>query len=357
MAKLFSSVFLCLFLLFGIIITTPSAAYAHGVGGIDATKSNAKVSKITPNLRGVNVETVENGQRLKISLKGAADAFVLGVDGELYIRISKNGVYINQLSPTRVINQSTSNVSLSNLDAQFKSTSNDPNTKPKWKKVSSNSFYIFHDHRAHYMGSVPKGTTNLGTSTLPLKVDGKVYDIEIVFFSKSSTSPFIPFTILFTAFLFIFVIAWTKRELCLRIFNKKVAIISLFIISLFETMHVIGYLSFSQRKFFNEVGGSFYSIALIILSFICLIKLLGSNKLWKECLHANAPLLSATGFIGIVAGCLIEYKNVIYPYPATIFSSGLTKVLIISIGIFSALIFATSVVNIKSVSSSQVPIE
>ena len=83
------SSYIVAFVLF-ILLITPSNAFAHGIGGATSSDSNARVIKIVPNSKEFSARTVENGQRLEITRKSKNDLFVLGVDGEQYLKFSSS---------------------------------------------------------------------------------------------------------------------------------------------------------------------------------------------------------------------------------------------------------------------------
>src|SRR5690606_8421557 len=105
-------------------------------------------------------------ERVELTRTNNADVVVLGVDNEPYILINEKGVFENAKSATRLINQSTSKGYSKSSLKEFYETSDDPEQPPSWKKVSSSQSYRWHDHRAHYMGTIPSGAIDLGTSSL-----------------------------------------------------------------------------------------------------------------------------------------------------------------------------------------------
>lgn len=144
-------------------MSQPTRADAHGIGGVEPSTSSAHVTSVDPATQDFAIISIENGSRVKLRKLGNTDIIVLGVSSEPYIKISSQGTFLNQKSATRLINQSTSgSTTAQNETKEFAQTSDDPNTPPVWKKVSSSDTYRWHDHRAHYMGSTVANASLLG---------------------------------------------------------------------------------------------------------------------------------------------------------------------------------------------------
>ena len=78
---------------------------------------------------------------------GADQVIVLGYDGEPYLRLDGDGVWENERSPAVGLNAERQQGEPAG-DA-------DPKAEPSWRKLSGGDTVLFHDHRAHWMGSQP----------------------------------------------------------------------------------------------------------------------------------------------------------------------------------------------------------
>lgn len=341
---------------FGIVIAitlalslfSPTRADAHGIGGLEASDTSASVVSVLPSTSAFSITSIENGARVRIAKKGSQTVYVLGVDGEDYIRITHAGTYINQKSATRLINASTSSSkSSTELASEFAHTSSDPHAKPEWKKVSSGQQYTWHDHRTHYMGTVPSSVTLLGTNTLPIRVDNKQYVATFKFTTAATPMIALPFLILGLFFLGVFLMCICMRSRFISIMNKPFTLTVLIIMTVLEFAHVVSYMKFSQQSISSEVASCIYGIALIVLTFTSVVKIVRSHLPWSEVLKNKAPLLCATGFVGLAAGTIIEYRTLIDPFPASTLSPGVARWGIVILGCLSSLIFAVGLINIK----------
>lgn len=344
-----------IFVTASMILSSPSRADAHGVGGIGPSNTTAKVTTIQPKSDDFKAESIENGNRFKITKTQSTDIVVLGVDEEQFLLFDNSGVFVNKKSATRLINQSNSTTkSVEALKREFEATSSDPNEKPVWEKLSSASSYAWHDHRSHYMGTVPKGITNLGTSQIKVKVDGEIHTITIEFNSRSSSFPYF----LLIAFLIGLILVGATSYFFTNVFVRKYTqipvTISLVAIIALESIHIFGYSVFSQRSMMSDLSSSLYGIILLLLAITSLIKVSKNRNLdWDSKTTKLAPLLSATGFVGLSAGALLEYKILVDPYLPTVFPAWIAKFSVITIGILSAAIFALGIANIKHPSNSE----
>ena len=329
----------------------PTRADAHGLGGLEPSETTAKITSIKPASKDFTIESLENGERIRLTQKSARDLIVKGVDNEPYIRIAVDGTYLNQKSATRLINGSKSDHHMSDeLKEEYAKTSGNPLTVPEWKKISTSRNYTWHDHRTHYMGSVPNGVTNLGSNELVVRVGQVDHAITVAFRSVSTPYSGTLFILLGLVFCSIALMAIFARAKFITFMNRYVTCSLLAIIGVSELTHILGYMSFAQQSVSSEIASSLYGIIFILLVLSCLYKFLtpaSRRKSWAQNLQSHAPLLCVTGFIGIAAGTLIEYRTLTEPYPATALSPLLTRTLIVCVGCLSAAIFALGLIHIK----------
>lgn len=351
------SLFLIAICTFFVVALAPVRADAHGIGGLGPSNTTAKVISINPPTSAFKADVIENGDRFKITRTTDKTIIILGVENEQYIKLDDNGVFLNERSATRLINESTTaTISKKDLDIKYAKTSSDPNETPVWQKVSSASSYIFHDHRTHYMGSVPDGNVELGTNELKLKVGNINHTVTISFHSSKITFPYVPLIALGLGLLLIIIFILLFRERFISLFNQPVTIVVLVLLVVFETIHVIGYSLFVQNSFMEEISSSIYSITIIFLSLACLYKMRKQKKRernWNKTLKAISPLLAATGFIALAAGSLSEYESLYFPYLATVLPTAFSRFMILMVGYLATLILALGLMNIKHLENIQ----
>lgn len=354
-----SVILICSILIYSIFTITPASA--HGVGGLEPSKTEAEVTSIEPKTTEFKAESIENGRRFEITRLGAKELIVLGIESEPYIRMNEEGVFLNKKSATRIINQSSSSTkSIDELKDEFSVTSSDPDAKPSWYKVSSSDTYAFLDHRTHYMGSVPEGVSDLGSNQLDVKVGNQIHVITISFHAKQTTFPYLSILLLFGICIGIAIFALRNKNGFKKIISRRICAIFLAIIAVSETLHIVGYMKFAQQSFASELSGAFYGILLIALAIASLLKILNKKarqRSWNTTVRAHAPLLSITGFVGLSAGAIIEYQALIYPYPATSLSPFVTRLLIICVGSLSTAILMLGIGDIKQSEHNEEPMK
>ncbi len=132
----------------------PAAAEAH-FGGARPSNYHSYVVSISPKVPVVAIKTIEQGDRVEASNPTSTPLVVYGYSHQesgpkdQYLKISKNGVWVNTKSPAYYLNRTLLGTSeppegATNVDAP-----------PVWEKVSDQSSYRWHDHRAHWMSTDP----------------------------------------------------------------------------------------------------------------------------------------------------------------------------------------------------------
>jgi hypothetical protein len=131
------------------VLAAPAAAFAHG--GIDkAGYSNyrTRVQSLTPAVAGISVRAVGVDGSVRISATAAHTVIVLGYDNEPYLRLDASGVAQNLNSPATYLNR--------RLNAQVDVPANaTANARPDWRLISRSHAVTWHDHRTHWMGTIP----------------------------------------------------------------------------------------------------------------------------------------------------------------------------------------------------------
>ena len=120
-------------------------ASAHTVAGTGATNFKTTLTK-KPAIEFLRVKVIEAGSRMQASYTGTEPVYVLGYQGEQYLRIDKRGVFENLVSPATYINKTR--------NGNNPPGSADPRKTPQWHKISSGHVARWHDHRIHWMGGV-----------------------------------------------------------------------------------------------------------------------------------------------------------------------------------------------------------
>jgi len=127
-----------------VLLLPASPAAAHSVGGVGATNFRTTLSALTPAVPGVTLRVIENGSKLELSNTTGTDVVVAGYSGEPYARVGPAGVFLNDNSPATYLN--ADRYSSVPVPAGV-----DPKGPPRWRQVSGDPLFRWHDHRVHWM--------------------------------------------------------------------------------------------------------------------------------------------------------------------------------------------------------------
>ena len=119
-------------------------AQAHVGGGTAGSNFDGRVLAVTPAMPGVSVRILSFGDDLEVVNPTGTEVQIPGYSDEPYLRIGPDGVWRNRNSPATYIN----------LDRYARTTlpvNADPQAAPDWQQVSTDSQYVWHDHRTHWM--------------------------------------------------------------------------------------------------------------------------------------------------------------------------------------------------------------
>lgn len=131
-----------------VVLGTAAPAGAHGVGGPQPTNYRTDLVGLRPPVPGVQVRTLDFGDRIELANTGAGPVLVLGYEGEPYLRITRRGVWENERSPAVFLNRSA-------IPRAAAPAGYDAQAPPRWRKRSDGNRWRWHDHRAHWMEERP----------------------------------------------------------------------------------------------------------------------------------------------------------------------------------------------------------
>jgi hypothetical protein len=136
--------FVALLLVVPVAMAAPASAHTR------AQASSNYESRIVaaPALAGVAWRLYTGGEYLEVTNHGPQELLVLGYEGEPYLRIGPEGVFENRNSPATYLNaERYADVALPPRA--------DATTEPVWTRVADGATWAWHDHRVHWMSSVP----------------------------------------------------------------------------------------------------------------------------------------------------------------------------------------------------------
>lgn len=149
-------------------LLAPAAAFAHSgqTGGTDYRSS------ITAVPTGVTARVIGGDDRLEITRTTAKEVVIMGYGGEPYLRLDTQGTWENRNSPAVALNDARQTSEAIPAAAT--------RIAPDWVQTGTGTSVVFHDHRAHWMGSQPPATVRADPTqeqvlyawVVPVAVDG-----------------------------------------------------------------------------------------------------------------------------------------------------------------------------------------
>lgn len=127
-------------------VATPALAH-NGTGG-DSSDYQIRITGYTGDPSGIALRIIELGDRVKLTRSSAAVVYVLGYEGEQYLRLDADGVWENSNSPASYLNADRFAATQPPKSVTAEST-------PSWIQLSAGDTVRWHDHRAHYMSTTP----------------------------------------------------------------------------------------------------------------------------------------------------------------------------------------------------------
>jgi hypothetical protein len=136
-------------MLVAVVFGPAQPAFAHGGNGGATSDYRIEVTGFQGDASGIEVHPVELGNRMELVRTTAKEVQIPGYDGEPYIRLGADGVFVNLNSPAYY----------TNLDRfarkPIPTTATDTAT-PNWQKLSDGTSVRWHDHRTHWMDTTPR---------------------------------------------------------------------------------------------------------------------------------------------------------------------------------------------------------
>jgi hypothetical protein len=276
------------------VVASPDRADAHGIGGIRPSNYETLVLSVRPSVPGVEVTSVDLGDRLQLRNTTGTDVTVLGYDEEPYLRVGPRGVFENRRSPAVYLNRSrTTSTPVPKLA--------DPKAKPEWHRVDDGATVRWHDHRAHWMGrtdapavQADPGVTHLVQPfVVQLRRGGEAITVKgaVRWIPGPSPWPWIGLALL----LAVVVVALSRTRLAVAAVGTTLAVVALS-----ETAHVVGGWGGTTVAAGTKLAASVYAVGGIAVSILALVWLL------RRGLDAAAPLVLVAGLFLALAGGLAD---------------------------------------------------
>ncbi|MCL4293280.1 MAG: hypothetical protein KJ056_09670 [Acidimicrobiia bacterium] len=252
----------------GTVAVGATPAYAHGAGGAQPTNYKTTISRISPKVEGLRVRPVDFGARLELTYTGPGTVTVEGYDGEPFLRVGRGGVFRNERSPATFLNRSS--VPAVAPPARF-----DPEAPPEWRRVSTGRTVRWHDHRAHWMASEPPDAVKADPWYCQVVIDG--WEVRLLHGDRRVTvtgdvtwfpppRPWRWAAVVAAATVAVVGAGLTRRW-------PAVLLVALAVLSVTETLHLVGALRFGVEPVTTRFASGVYSFGAIAASAVAAIGL------------------------------------------------------------------------------------
>jgi hypothetical protein len=136
-------------LLAAVVLGPAQPVFAHGGNGGASSDYRIEVTGFEGDHSGIEVRPVELGNRMELVRTTAKDVQIVGYQGEPYIRLGTDGVFVNTNSPSYYTN-------LDRFARKPIPVTATPAATPEWVKLSDGNSVRWHDHRTHWMDTTPR---------------------------------------------------------------------------------------------------------------------------------------------------------------------------------------------------------
>jgi hypothetical protein len=276
-----------------LVVTLASPASAHGTAQVPATDYDVQVRSITPDVAGLRVRSVDDGNRVELDNDTEAEVLVLGYDNEPYLRVEPEGVWRNRRSPATYWNRQQNQQVITSAPP----TGYDASKPPVWERISDGHVVRWHDHRVHYQGSAPSG----GARTvlrweLPLRQAGHSVTVagDVRYLPPPSPTPYLVYA------------ALVAVVLCLGGRTKRwptVLLVTLVLLLAGAALQLIGEWGATTLSLPSRIGEHVYVFAGIALGLGALVWLVVRRTRPYDAtpiaLLAGVALLLASGLTGL----------------------------------------------------------
>lgn len=126
------------------VLAVAGPASAHVGGEAAGSDFDGRIVSVTPEVPGVSVRILQFGDEFELVNETSTDVVVPGYSDEPYLRIGPDGVWRNANSPATYLN-------LDRLGKAPPPAHADADAEPDWQQVSTQPYYVWHDHRTHWM--------------------------------------------------------------------------------------------------------------------------------------------------------------------------------------------------------------
>lgn len=151
------------------------------------TDYRTDIVSVDPQTAAIGVEMIGGDSFIGLEQLEPVEIVVFGYQGEPYLRFQPDGrVFENRRSPSKWRNEDRYGTDKLPSFA-------DPDASPEWIEVADDGRYAWHDHRSHWMQSVPPAGAEpddqVLESVIPLQINGEAVKITVASYLLAGPSP------------------------------------------------------------------------------------------------------------------------------------------------------------------------
>jgi len=156
------------------VVTGSPAALADPPGPTDY---QSEIASTEPPVAGIQLQIIGGDSFVVLSVAPGYEVLVVGYRGEPYLRFDADGsVAVNMRSPSHYLNNDRFGTAVVPAEA-------DATADPLWSMVAYEGSYAWHDHRTHWMNSLPPPGLGPGDQVaegvVPLIVNGAEVEVTV----------------------------------------------------------------------------------------------------------------------------------------------------------------------------------
>jgi hypothetical protein len=314
-----------------LVVPGATPAEAHGVGGLEPTNYETRVDGIAPPTNGLEAKVVDLDQ-IELRNDTARTVTVIGYGREPYLRIGPDGVWENRRSPAVFLNRTR-------IPERAVPHGYDADARPEWRRVSDEPVAVWHDHRAHWMGSSDPPAVRdepgrvhvvIPDWTIPLRYEGKRLEItgDALWVPGPSPWPWV----LGAVGLAVLVALLCRTRLWVTVME-----LALLVLVVSEAVHVVGAWQASTASVGSRLLASIYSFGGIVVSGLAFVWLRRKDP-W-----AATPAVLVAGLFVFVAGGLADITTLTRSQVPTTLPVGVSRLTVmIALGLGAGLVVAAA---------------
>jgi hypothetical protein len=127
------------------VLLPPVAGAHYGTGKLGYRST---IRAVKPPMPGLRFKILYGDDQVWLDNRSGKTVVIDGYGGEPYLRFGANGIAVNVNSPAGYLNQDRYGKSAVPKSANSKA-------RPNWQKLAGGQVWAWHDHRIHYMSTIP----------------------------------------------------------------------------------------------------------------------------------------------------------------------------------------------------------